>query len=141
MRGLPLVAVAAIGVLAASTTGCLVVEHEHRRPVPVVVQKPGPPPHAPAHGYRRKHQQDGVELVFDSGLGVYVVVGQTDCWWDDDHYYRWRDGVWLTAVHVSGPWSTVEVNVVPGGLRTHKGKAAKGKGRSKAKGSPASPRR
>lgn len=27
----------------------------------------GPPPHAPAHGYRNKQRANGVELVYDSG--------------------------------------------------------------------------
>ena len=130
MRTLPLVAVAALLL-----SGCVVVHHEDKRPAPVVVQKPGPPPHAPAHGYRKKHKQDGVELVFDSRIGVYVVVGRDDCWWKDDSYYRWRDGVWFTAVHVSGPWRVIEVNVVPDPLRAHKLKA---KGKGKAQGAPAS---
>ncbi len=138
MRGLPLIPVLALGLVAGGTAGCVVVEQPHRHPAPVVVHKPGPPPHAPAHGYRRKHQQDNVELVFDTGVGVYLVVGQSDCWWDDDHYYRWRDGAWFTSVHVSGPWTVVEVNVVPGGLRTHK---AKTKGKGKSKHSPASHKR
>ena len=34
----------------------------------------GPPPHAPAHGYRHKHP-DGVELVYKSNIGGYAVVG------------------------------------------------------------------
>ena len=33
--------------------------------------KIGPPPHAPAHGYRHKHQH-GVELEYDSGIGAYI---------------------------------------------------------------------
>ena len=47
----------------------------------------GPPPHAPAHGYRHKAQRHGAELEFDSGLGVYVVVGVPL------HYYL--DGLYL----------------------------------------------
>lgn len=27
----------------------------------------GPPPHAPAHGYRHKHRAKSVEIVYDSG--------------------------------------------------------------------------
>src|SRR5258705_13086779 len=52
-------------------------------PGPVVEEGSGhgPPPWAPAHGYRRHHQQayqsrpDTVDLGFDDGLGVYMVVG------------------------------------------------------------------
>ncbi|MFQ5585276.1 MAG: hypothetical protein ACE5GF_00390, partial [Thermodesulfobacteriota bacterium] len=42
--------------------------------VKVKSKKHGPPPHAPAHGYRHKHRH-GVELMFDGGLGVYIAVG------------------------------------------------------------------
>ncbi len=138
MRNASLITAVAVGFFGLLPAGCIAIDHDRHHRVPVVVREPGPPPHAPAHGYRRKHHDDGVEMVFDSGIGVYVVVGQSDCWWHDDHYYRWRDGVWLSAVHVSGPWTAVEVSVVPGGLRAHKVKA---KGKGKAKGSPASHRR
>ena len=39
----------------------------------------GPPAHARAHGYRRK-QVHGYDLVYDSSLGLYVVVGMSDCY-------------------------------------------------------------
>src|SRR5262245_650986 len=49
----------------------------------------GPPPWAPAHGYRHKQHrayqshEGSVELVFDSGIGVYAVVGFPNYyWWD-----------------------------------------------------------
>jgi hypothetical protein len=126
-------------LLLGTGAACVNVVHESPRPTKVVVKEPGPPPHAPAHGYRRKHQQDGVDLVFDSGLGVYVVVGTPDCWWLDGGYYRWRDGVWSMGVHVSGPWTAVEVGKVPSGLRGYKGnKHGKGKGKG---GPPASRQR
>ena len=47
----------------------------------------GPPPHAPAHGYRHKHQH-GVELVYSSELGVYVVVGFPNHYFSEGHYFR-----------------------------------------------------
>ena len=39
----------------------------------------GPPPHAPAYGYRHHHQ--GARLAFDSKLGVYVVLSQNEDDW------------------------------------------------------------
>ncbi len=70
---------------------------------PVVVDEGhghGPPPWAPAHGYRRNHQRAyqhrdaTVDLAFDSGLGVYVVVGLPN-------YYYW-DGFYLRSKPVKG---------------------------------------
>ena len=50
----------------------------YRRPVPG--RGHGPPAHAPAHG-RRRRVVHGVELIYDVGMGLYVVVGRPD------HYY------------------------------------------------------
>ncbi|GAI19521.1 unnamed protein product, partial [marine sediment metagenome] len=63
--------------------------------------KHGPPPHAPAHGYRHKHQ--GVELVYDSGRGVYVVVDFPLHFYFKGHYYRYHEPHWEAGVHVDGP--------------------------------------
>lgn len=123
----------ALVICVTLASGCVVVGHEDPRPSPVVARQPGPPPHAPAHGYRRKHPQDDVALAFDSGLGVYVVVDTPDCWWDDDAYYRWRDGVWSIGAHISGPWTVIKVDSVPPGLRAYKGKKS-GKGNGKGRG-------
>jgi hypothetical protein len=127
----PILSIGAALLLAA----CVNVVHESPAPTKVVVKEPGPPPHAPAHGYRRKHQQDGVDMVFDSGLGLYVVVGTPDCWWNDGGYYRWRDGAWSIGAHLSGPWTSVSAEKVPAGLRAYKGKQ-QGKGRGNGKGGP-----
>jgi hypothetical protein len=125
----------AVGVVCA-VGGCLIVQP---RPVPPSVVFASPPPHAPAHGYRAKHPQENVDLVFDSGLGVYAVVGQPDCWWIDGVYYRWREGSFVTGVSVAGPWVAVTVDRVPTGLRSYKVKVkevppGKLKGKGKGKG-------
>ena len=85
--------------------------------------KHGPPPHAPAHGYRHKHQ--GVELVYDSGRGVYVVVDFPLHFYFKGNYYRLRETNWEVGVHVDGPWESVSEEALPRGLR------AKEKGKSK----------
>jgi hypothetical protein len=115
------------------TSACVHVHEEAAPPPVVVVNRPGPPPHAPAHGYRRKHAQDDVDLVFDSGLGVYVVVDTPDCWWSDSRFYRWREGTWAIGPHVSGPWTAVAVEQIPNGLRGYKPKGKKGNGKAKGK--------
>ena len=53
----------------------------------------GPPPHAPAHGYRYKHA-DGVELIYHAGMKVYLVTSVPDHYFWKDNYYRQRGGKW-----------------------------------------------
>jgi hypothetical protein len=87
----------------------------------------GPPPHAPAHGYRHKHQH-GVELVYNAELGVYVVVGFSNHYFYDGHYFR-RDGEeWEISMDIKGPWIIAAQDVLPSGLKLN------GKGKGKAKG-------
>lgn len=94
----------------------------------------GPPPHAPAHGYRHKHHgHGGVELSFDSDLGVYVVVDLPDHYFWDGYYLRIEDGRWYASTELGGRWSPRSLRSLPPGLR--KKHAAHGK--SKGKGHPA----
>ncbi|MCH7548271.1 MAG: hypothetical protein IH969_01830 [Candidatus Krumholzibacteriota bacterium] len=91
----------------------------------------GPPPHAPAHGYRHKHS-DGVTLVFQASLGVYVVSGHRDVYFHKDRYYRIYNGGFQTSKKVKGPWNKTSSKKVPKGLqkeftsRQSKGKRKKG---------------
>lgn len=104
-----------LGVLALVAGGCIV----YRPPAPktVVVQAPphrhGPPPHAPAHGYRRKNPQDGVELSYDGDLEVYAVVGRTGVYWDGNRYLLWRDGSWRVSARIDGVWVSIGSDKVP----------------------------
>ena len=90
----------------------------------------GPPPHAPAHGYRHKHP-DGVVLVYSTRIGVYVVSGYTDVYFQSDWYYRAHKGAWQQSRHIDGPWRTCDVKKVPPGLQGHVAKENKGKGKKK----------
>jgi hypothetical protein len=97
----------------------------------------GPPPHAPAHGYRHKHQHDDVEPVFDSKRGVYLVVGTPGCYFFDGVYYRRASQQWQLAFTIGGVWKSVEDDKVPPGLRaeldadqTSSSQRGKGKGSS-----------
>ena len=92
----------------------------------------GPPPHAPAHGYRHRHRHSGVDLVFDSGLGVYVVAGLGHYFYNDK-FYRWHDGVWQISVHARGPWHGADDHEVPRRLFKSRGRG-KDKGKYKDKG-------
>lgn len=91
----------------------------------------GPPDHAPAHGYRRKHAS-GVELVFDSERGVYLVVDYPDYYFFDDKYYRRIKDRWEVSVRIEDGWVAISNAELPPGLRdaSHPGK---GHGRGKKK--------
>jgi hypothetical protein len=118
------IALLALGLFA----GCVVLAP----PAPVVVKR-GPPPHAPAHGYRHKLERDGVDLVFDSGLGVYVVVDLTDVFFYEGHYYRCEGERWFISPRPRDGWLVVAVTEVPGGLVKAKGKPKGGNGKGKGK--------
>jgi len=76
----------------------------------------GPPPHAPAYGHRQPHSP-GVELVFDSGLGVYVVVDSPGYFYYDGLFLRLEDNSWQASVTLEGPWESRSVDSIPPGLR------------------------
>jgi hypothetical protein len=94
-------------------------------PHPVVAHPSGPPPHAPAHGYRR-HHQSGCELQFDKSLGVYVVIGRTATYFHDDSFLRVHGGTWQISASLEGPWKSKDMaGIPPGLLKKHKGKKPK----------------
>jgi hypothetical protein len=106
--------------------------HEH------VGKKHGPPPHAPAHGYRHKH--DGCDLRYDRTVGCYAVVGYANYYYNDGFFFRYSDGSWQMSANVGSGWSGVDVVRVPEPLvvkyhgKGH-GKGNKGgKGKGKGKG-------
>lgn len=117
-------------------SGCA---HRHHAPIPAPrhVYETGPPPWAPAHGHRRK-QPGSVELVFDTHLGVYVVVGHEDHYFYEDHYYRYLEGVWQVSVAIDGPWGVAKPGQLPPGLRKHRAKKHDGKRWGPRHGPPAS---
>ena len=107
--------------LAVAVSGCssrtVVRAGSKKNMEPVVVaddsKKPGPPAHAPAHGYRHKHPEDGVELVYDSKLAVYVVSGYNHCYYSNGVYFRYGDDMWRFSKHVAGPWKILVERDVP----------------------------
>ena len=90
----------------------------------------GPPPHAPAHGYRHKHQH-GTQLVYNSELGVYVVIDFPNHYFYEGHYFRLGGKNWEISTHINGPWIVAANDVLPCGLKV-KGKY-KSKGKHKVK--------
>jgi len=69
-----------------------------------------------------------VELVYDSGRGVYVVIGLPNHYYIKGRYYRRGEIRWEVGVHIDGPWEFISEDELPKGLR------AKEKGKGKAKG-------
>lgn len=113
-------------VAGLALAACVHVAPEAR---PAPSRGHGPPPHAPAHGYRAKTPQ-GVDVVFDTGIGAYVVVDLPGVYWLDERYYRSGPEGWQVAVRSNGPWTVCADADLPPGLR----KGKKGKGNGKAKG-------
>jgi hypothetical protein len=91
--------------------------------------KSGPPPHAPAHGHRHRHR--GVELVYDSDCGVYVVIGLSSHYYSRDRYYRFGENQWEVGVSLKGPWKSISRNDLPKGLRNMKKVTGEARGRLK----------
>lgn len=66
--------------------------------------KNGPPPHAPAHGYRHKYQH-GVELEYDSGIDAYLVLEFPGTYFYNGLYSRFSpEEHWMVAENLYGPW-------------------------------------
>jgi len=113
------IALAAIAASALAAQGCI-VDHHHRHwgatSEPAMAKRGGPPPHAPAHGYRHKHRDASgtqVTLRFDTDLGVYVVLGQRDHYWSHSRYFRWSGVHWEVSTQLARGWSVVVNEGVP----------------------------
>lgn len=68
-----------LALLLSFATGCVVAERPHREVVVVESREPGPPPWAPAHGWRRKH-----EYHYYPTIQVY--------YYPHVHRYYWLEG-------------------------------------------------
>ena len=112
-----------IVVLLASVviaiSACTMFTHHNRMQSPAGGQGYAGPPDSPSHGYRYK-QSDGIELVFDSGIGVYAVSGHSDNYYHQGKYYRWNNNSWEASSKISEGWAPTSDDAVPPGLRkTH----------------------
>ncbi len=125
---LALLALVLVFTLSSCGSGRLRVRHESA-PDQVVIVKSGPPPHAPAHGYRHKHEGK-VDMTYDSGLGVYIVAGAKDCYFHDDHYLRLAKAGWEVSFSLAGPWQSAATKSLPPGLaKKYGGEPASKKGK------------
>ena len=85
-----------------------------------------PPGHAPAHGYRAKHNDHsqprprdtgGFEFVFDSARGISIAVGLPGVYFEAGHFYRYHDGRWQMSVRSDGGWKAAKKNATPEAIR------------------------
>jgi hypothetical protein len=128
-----------IGVIALSLAGSGCTRVIVQESVPQKVSRgDGPPSHAPAHGYRARSAQ-GVEMVFDSGLGVFVVLGTPGAYFWRDFYYRQdRGGRWERCDRLDGAWMGIVETSLPPGLRGWNGAPRTGLPRKARDQAPAS---
>lgn len=118
-----------LALLAVALAGCFYVQPPNQ----AFGTRVGPAPHAPAHGYR--HKQTGhPDLVYDSRLGVYLVLGYPDHFHDGGLYFRVVSGRWQSSSRLHGAWKRCSVGDLPRGLAARHA-------RSRSKTVPASPRR
>jgi len=83
--------------------------------------KQGPPPHAPAHGYRYKHEH-GVVLEYDNKLGVYIVLEKPALYFYNGLYIKFSGGHWMVASHFKEPWRKAIKGEIPDKFKKAKSK-------------------
>lgn len=74
----------------------------------------GPPPYAPAHGYRSTYNAHN--MVYDSHLGVYVLLGLPDQYYYDNVYYRYNSKNWYYRHNDKDKWRKYDKRKLPPGL-------------------------
>ena len=72
-------------------------------------------PAHPMHGYRHVH--GGIEMVYDSGMGLYIVTGYPNHFFYGGRYYHYREPNWEISVNINGPWRQEAFQSLPRGLR------------------------
>lgn len=109
-------------LLFLSSLGLAACQHEYREePFGRPVRRRGPPPFAPAHGYRHRYRR-GLDLVFDTGLGVYLVVGARRTYFYQGRFYRFRGGEWETSRDYDETWRRSRARRLPRNLRRRAGR-------------------
>jgi hypothetical protein len=74
----------------------------------------GPPPYAPAHGYRTKIH--GHNMLYDAHLGVYVLLDLHDHYYHNLVYYKYNKKNWYYRQHDKDKWRKYDKRKLPEGL-------------------------
>ena len=85
-----------------------------------VYYRTGPPPYAPAHGYR--HHYHNHDMIYDSGIRAYIIVGMPDYYYDNGFYFRYSDYGWQISGSLSDGWKVTDERRVPKKLWNTKAK-------------------
>jgi hypothetical protein len=72
-------------------------------------------PHSQGRVYGNRHLY-GYDLTYDPALGVYVVVGLMDYYYEDGFFFRLRSGVWQVSLRADD-WHAVTREMLPSGLK------------------------
>lgn len=72
--------------------------------------------YADAAPYGPTWSHDGVQQVWDGGLGAYTVAGLPQVYWTDGWYWRDARGYWERGRTPHGRWSRVDGSHVPARL-------------------------
>jgi hypothetical protein len=122
----PLLFIAVMSATVLLMSGCAVYPQGHAQ------KTNGPPAQAPAHGYKHKHH--GHQLVYDTSLGAYIVIGQPNIYFYNNHYYKHSNDRWYYSVEPNN-WQHYKDNKLPSGLsnKYHHGKKDHHKGKNKGK--------
>ena len=94
--------------------------HPHYYEHSDVYYRSGPPPYAPAHGYR--HHYHNHDMIYDSGIRAYIVVGLPDYYYDNGFYFRYSDRGWQISGSLDGRWELTDERRVPKTLWNAKSK-------------------
>ena len=101
--------------LAASTltiTGCAV--YPVQQDYAYGQYSNGPPAYAPAHGYRTINHAPN--MVYDSHLGVYVLLDLPDHYYFNNVYYRYNRNNWFYRYKDTDKWRKFDKRKLPPGL-------------------------
>ena len=77
------------------------------------------PPNRPRAGFVFYYEPASVRLVYNTGLGVYVVHGYPNVYFLSGRFYRVDNGVWMvttTTEFKAGKWKKAKRNSLPPGL-------------------------
>ena len=101
-----------VGLMALGLSGCI-----YLAPPNIAFRSPvvAPTPSAPAHGHRHT-ERGSPDMIYDSRLGLYVVLGYPDHFHDGKRYYRRLDGRWQHSAELHQGWSEVRLGEVPQAL-------------------------
>jgi hypothetical protein len=82
-------------------------------------KRKGPPPHAPAHGYRHNHQ--GHDIAYDTKIGAYIVINIPDTYFHNNMYIRLStDGRWMVSANLNNGWRVESGTEIPHRLKQQK---------------------